>query len=85
MMIYTPKQLKSLILPILQSMPVGDEDRVADAIVEIINQDRQARPVLYPVIRGLEKKPDHNNFVTVNGKYFEYYWEGVNDESTTKD
>lgn len=38
---YSLEQLKSLILPILKSMPAGDEDRVADAIVEIIKQDRE--------------------------------------------
>lgn len=38
---YSPEELKGLILPILQSMPKGDEDRVADAIVEIIEQDRE--------------------------------------------
>lgn len=38
---YTQDQLKSLILAILQSMPKGDEDRAADAIVEIIKQDRE--------------------------------------------
>jgi hypothetical protein len=42
-MIYTPEELKKLILPILQSMPKGDEDRAADAIVEIVKQDREAR------------------------------------------
>jgi hypothetical protein len=38
---YSPVELKAFILPILQSMPKGDEDRVADAIVEIIEQDRE--------------------------------------------
>lgn len=41
-MIYSTDELKTLILLILQSMPKGDEDRVADAIVEIIKQDREA-------------------------------------------
>jgi hypothetical protein len=41
-MIYNETELKSLILPILQSMPKGDEDRVADAIVKIIKEDREA-------------------------------------------
>lgn len=38
----TLQELKQVILPILQSMPKGDEDRVADAIVGIIKQDREA-------------------------------------------
>lgn len=41
-MIYSTDELKTLILPILQSMPKGDEDRVADAIVRIIVEDREA-------------------------------------------
>lgn len=41
-MIYTEQQLKELILPILQSMPVGDEERAAESIVQIIVQDREA-------------------------------------------
>lgn len=41
-MIYTPEQLKQLILPMLKSMPKGDEDRVADAMVKIIIEDREA-------------------------------------------
>jgi len=41
-MIYSETELKTLILPILQSMPKGDEDRVADAIVRIIVEDREA-------------------------------------------
>lgn len=39
-MIYTLEQLKTIILPILESMD-GDCERVADAIVEIIKQDRE--------------------------------------------
>lgn len=58
-MIYTLDELKSLILPILQSMPIkgrveqkgnewtfiveGDAGPAADAIIEIIKQDREAR------------------------------------------
>lgn len=40
---YSLTELKQLILPILESMPKGDEVRVADAIVEIIKQYREAR------------------------------------------
>lgn len=43
-MIYSLNQLRILILPILQSMPFGDEDKAADAIVELFRQDREARP-----------------------------------------
>jgi hypothetical protein len=39
---YTHEQLKSLILPILLSMPKGDEERAADAIVDLINQNENA-------------------------------------------
>lgn len=41
-MIYSETELKSLILPILQSIPKGGEDQAADAIVRIIIEDREA-------------------------------------------
>lgn len=37
---YTKDELKSLILPILTSMPKGDEERAANAIVELIAENQ---------------------------------------------
>lgn len=42
-MTFTLQELKTMIIPILETMPKGDEYRVADAIVEIIRQDREVR------------------------------------------
>jgi hypothetical protein len=40
---YTLPELFDLILPMLQSMPKGDEVRVVKAILDLVAQDREAR------------------------------------------
>lgn len=42
-MVYTLEQLKKMIVPMLQSMPVGDEERLAKSLVSMIEQDRNTR------------------------------------------